>query len=584
MIYSPSLNAFRATASTQGQEDQRLLVNTSEGSSSIQIAKEGLGGRILSYLGKWPIFHRIDAVKTHVETIQTQNKAALEAFVSALSQDQNYDGMAVSSIKQRLLPDLTTGAKPLTPRVIKQMESFATECQSKKEYLSELSERYGDKIAKQAFALQGLMTPDRHDKDYGGFWSEKPLEEAVKNTLSEQVDQIEKIVVGDALRGIAKASSLTMLNGSSLRNNYKTLASTSGALRSLLIGLDGLAAIKGLTGAAEFVQTLKNVQIGGIPFSEWGTPGGQVETWLKTATPDQLEQAAKQIRHIAHDVKCLSTDAKQYLDGVPRSQFDLARFSNASVPVTTDTQVHLADGCLMPVSRVAINGQAVALAGSYPKSSLEALSAHLRMLAEQRCSSLVVLAGHDQIASKGLPDYFAEGTRTYGDVTITSKTPPGGRFLIGDKGDPQALKAHRYQLTIRVPGSEPFSLPVLHVTNWGDHQPLKDSAQLEQLARQVQTIDHEGGLQNEPIHDTLSSQLGLPMIHCLGGVGRTGTLIGALQVLKNPTAQVDDIVTDMRATRNPRMAEDEAQRSQLKEMASRLRPREDSVYANVTTV
>ncbi|MEJ8675071.1 hypothetical protein [Chromobacterium amazonense] len=78
----------------------------------------------------------------------------------------------------------------------------------------------------------------------------------------------------------------------------------------------------------------------------------------------------------------------------------------------------------------------------------------------------------------------------------------------------------------------------------------------------------------------------LPMIHCRGGVGRTGTLIAAMELI-NPDskASLQRIIADQRTTRNHRMAEDVGQREQLVELAQRqgkavFEP-SDPLYANV---
>ncbi|KWO22435.1 hypothetical protein WM25_09715 [Burkholderia ubonensis] len=266
-------------------------------------------------------------MKSHIEATQIQNKETLAAFVGALA--QQYGGMTAHSAEPLL--DIETGSKPLTQRVIRQVESFAQACQSKEEYFAELSERFGETFARQAFAMQGLMVGG--NRAAGGPWTEKPLEGPVKITMQTLASTLEKTTIDNSLQGIGKADLLKTLSGSNLQENYEALASGSGALRSLLTGLDDLAAIRGLTGVPEFVQTLRNVQVGGMPFSEWGTTGGKVEAWLQRATQDQLDQAATRIREIASELPELSRAAQKYLDGTGDvSTLSRLRFTDQAWP------------------------------------------------------------------------------------------------------------------------------------------------------------------------------------------------------------------------------------------------------------
>lgn len=61
----------------------------------------------------------------------------------------------------------------------------------------------------------------------------------------------------------------------------------------------------------------------------------------------------------------------------------LARFAVSSIPINQQTQVKLNDGTPMPVNTLNFDGKAVALAGSYPKSTAAALEAHMKMLLEK---------------------------------------------------------------------------------------------------------------------------------------------------------------------------------------------------------
>lgn len=98
----------------------------------------------------------------------------------------------------------------------------------------------------------------------------------------------------------------------------------------------------------------------------------------------------------------------------------LARFAVSSIPINQQTQVKLSDGMPVPVNTLTFDGKPVALAGSYPKNTPDALEAHMKMLLEKECSCLVVLTSEDQMQAKQLPPYF-RGSYTFGEVHTNSQ-------------------------------------------------------------------------------------------------------------------------------------------------------------------
>ncbi|WP_158248651.1 type III secretion system effector BopA family protein [Chromobacterium sinusclupearum] len=428
--------------------DQRLRTDQVQDQVRVHVAREGLGGRVLSWLGQLPLLRNLDAVRAHVQTIKMENQAALETFIQTLS-PQYRDG----ALRDAGL-DLNN-PKPLTMRLIRQVEQSVERQQQAEPVHVSFAERQA----------QGRI-PD----------------------------------------------------------------------------------------ATPPCQT--------VPSRAVSTPMAPAVPVDPQALLSELDKALGSVNRPAY--------------AAPNS-ITHARFSPSSVPTAGATQVGQ-----LAVNRIAIEGRPAALAGQYPQGSRAALGAHLRMLVEQGCSSLMVLAGHDQVGEgEGkLPPYFTEGRHTYDGVTVASKTPNGGRI------DLDGLHAHRYDLTITMDGCEPFTLPALHVTNWRDHGTLKDAAQLEKLAQLAREVDKEGKALRAPIYANVAAPEALPMIHCRGGVGRTGTLIAAMELVKpDSKASLERIIADERATRNHRMAEDKGQREQLVELALRcgkqVLERSELLYANV---
>lgn len=283
--------------------------------------------------------------------------------------------------------------------------------------------------------------------------------------------------------------------------------------------------------------------------------------------------------------KTVTAEIKDYAANESSSD-KLNRFKN--IKVAEKTQIQVSTGFKMPANEVTVGGKPAAVAGSYPKDTSQAMEMHFRMLVEKDCSALVVLAGNDQIFEGtkfeggqkvvGLPAYF-RGTHDYDGVNVKSRYVSSHSLEAEtpelSKANPKILSGplvvDKYVLTITVDG-QTFTKPVLHATNWPDHGTLQDASQLMKLSRLV-----------EGVIDQSESQ-GLPMIHCKGGVGRTGTLVVGLAQLKNPYLDVDVTIKELQDTRSKKMCEDIGQVNHLKEMKNILisdnSDSQDDLYAN----
>lgn len=309
----------------------------------------------------------------------------------------------------------------------------------------------------------------------------------------------------------------------------------------------------------DYVTTLTNIQVGVARFSQWGTCGGEVERWVDKASTHELTQAVKKIHVIAKELKNVTAELEKIEAGAPMPQtmsgptLGLARFAVSSIPINQQTQVKLSDGMPVPVNTLTFDGKPVALAGSYPKNTPDALEAHMKMLLEKECSCLVVLTSEDQMQAKQLPAYF-RGSYTFGEVHTNSQK-------VSSASQGEAIDQYNMQLSC---GEKQYTIPVLHVKNWPDHQPLPSTDQLEYLADRVKNSNQNGAPGRS------SSDKHLPMIHCLGGVGRTGTMAAALVLKDNPHSNLEQVRADFRNSRNNRMLEDASQFVQLKAMQAQL--------------
>ncbi|EBP0113364.1 SPI-1 type III secretion system effector GTPase-activating protein SptP [Salmonella enterica] len=513
--------------------DARLYI-AKENTNKAYVAPEKFSSKVLTWLGKMPLFENTEVVQKHTENIRVQDQKILQAFLQALT--EKYGEKAVNDA---LLMFQINMNKPLTQRLVEQI----TECVKTADegFVNLVNNRGNIGIMNAALVIKGGETKVTEQSSDVGAEMKQHLLDVALNGLKRTIPQLEEV------------------DGNSLRQNFQEMASGNGPLRSLMTNLHSLASIPEAKQLNDYVTTLKNIQIGAGRFLQWGTCGGEVERWVDKASTHELTQAVKKIHAIANELKNVTTELENIKAGASMSQtlsgptLGLARFAVSSIPINQQTQVKLNDGMPVPVNTLTFDGKPVALAGSYPKDTPDALEAHMKMLLEKECSCLVVLTPEEQMQASQLPAYF-RGRHTFGEVHTNSQK-------VSSASQGGAIDQYNMQLSR---GEKQYTIPVLHVKNWPDHQPLPSADQLEYLADSVKSSNQNG------VPGRSSSDKHLPMIHCLGGVGRTGTLAAALVLKDNPHRNLEQIRADFRDSRNNRMLEDASQFVQLKAMQAQL--------------
>ncbi|EDX7835771.1 pathogenicity island 1 effector protein StpP [Salmonella enterica] len=514
--------------------DARLYI-AKENTNKAYVAPEKFSSKVLTWLGKMPLFKNAEVVQKHTENTRIQDQKTLQVFIQALT--EKYGETAVNDA---LLMSRINMNKPLTQRLAEQI----TECVKAADegFINLIKNKDNVGIMNSALVIKGGETKVTEQNGDVGAEMKQHLLDIALNGLKSAIPQLEQ------------------MDGNKLRENFQEMASGSGTLRSLMTNLRNLNKIPEAKQLNDYAVTLTNIQVGVARFSQWGTSGGEVEKWIGKASSQELTQAAKKIQAITNELKNVTTELENIKAGAPIPQMlsgptlGLARFAASSIPINQQTQVKLNDGTPVPVNTLTFAGKPVALASSYPKSTPAALEAHMKTLLEKECSCLVVLTPEEQIQASQLPAYF-RGIHTFGEVHTSSQKVNSGN---------QEGTIDRYNMQLSW-GEKQYTLPVLHVKNWSDHQPLPSAAQLEYLADSVKNIANQNGAPGRSTSDNH-----LPMIHCLGGVGRTGTMAAALVLKDNPHSNLEQVRSDFRDSRNNRMLEDASQFVQLKAMQAQL--------------
>ncbi|MEQ5075975.1 type III secretion system effector BopA family protein [Providencia alcalifaciens] len=547
-----------------GNQDARLVICSASSEPTVITANEGFCGRILSFLGRFPLFKNISAVKNHIENIKTENQTTITAFTEALSNSygENTAHKVISAY------NLSSGDTPLTQRKIQTILLPAAQMmQAKESFVRELEQKFGPNVAQQALTMSNFIAAgsDKNNLKASIIVTEVETQPDY-NTVEALAKNLQQATLASALTSLTRIECLLNLSGQELQTKYSQLSEGGGALRTLQTLLTNLSSLSGISGMEEFQNTMKSIQVGGMEFSQWGTIGGDVEAWVNSASHSELSLAAERIQGITKDVMALKEKLLAHQSGRPVNielpKLNLPRFGN--IPVSPNTQIHLQDKTPMPANLMSTGGIPVAIACSYPKGTLSGIESHLRMILEQKPSCLVVLTGDDQIKGRNLPDYFRQPGRV---GSINTQVTQGASIQTSS-----GVEIDNYHLEVSS-GSEVYNLPVIHVQSWKDHQPLQSVSQLLELAE----ITLETSNVVEPIYENTKST-SVPMVHCFGGVGRTGTLITAMELIKNPSLSSEQIIADLRECRNKKMVEDRPQQRQLRQLEHMLGSRAGANY------
>lgn len=230
------------------------------------------------------------------------------------------------------------------------------------------------------------------------------------------------------------------------------------------------------------------------------------------------------------------------------------------IKTAVETQISIKDEATgelipLPANYLQVAGKNIAIRTQYPKNTELSIEQHLKMLMAEKPSVLVVIASQNDIdgadiqnvPEKSLPLYFSHDA-SYGSVEIKSEANSTLEYT-------GQVSADNYQLTLTKDGHK-VTLPVIHIINWNDRTTISAEA-LRAL-----TVD---------INQYSKGEGELPVIHCISGSGRTGSVVAAMQLTKpNNQYSAYQVVESLRNTGTPHMIQTEEQYRALTEIAGKI--------------
>ncbi|EJW9339592.1 hypothetical protein OC481_004737 [Escherichia coli] len=240
----------------------RLYIKTSD-SGTQTVVSEKLGPRIRTRLEKLPLLRNRESVQERRIAAAREDSYTRGTFQEALKQVYG------DSFSRQAMQDIA--GKPLTRRMVRQIIHNA-----------EKVKVGGDK-------------------------------EEQKLSLSDKASEFTKIAYDTSLNQLGLfVQKVKMITGSELKN-IETLATGNDCLRSLMTAAHGVAQFSGNADITKAVETLLDIRVGNIPFSQFGTcttAEGSAVQWIQNASQDDLEKAAEVIRRVAGDLELLFQNIK----------------------------------------------------------------------------------------------------------------------------------------------------------------------------------------------------------------------------------------------------------------------------------
>ncbi|MCG9582242.1 ADP-ribosyltransferase [Vibrio tubiashii] len=129
-------------------------------------------------------------------------------------------------------------------------------------------------------------------------------------------EEMGKVALKESLNGLTQLDTLSSLDGESLKQQHRELATNNGALRSTVTALQTIK-LFGTETQKTAASNILSDMVGGQPFQQWATTGSgeakDASTFLNDASSEELQAASDKINQLSVQISKLKDELIDYL-------------------------------------------------------------------------------------------------------------------------------------------------------------------------------------------------------------------------------------------------------------------------------